>query len=139
MGGLRSATQRGTGDTGGMIAGWLIRLAVAMTVAGVLLFDGIALGLAHLNVPDDADEAAVAAADDFAQRHDMQSAYDTAVTAATTANATNVVEDKTFRVLPDGSVHLVIDRAVPTLVVKRISRIAGWAHVHEAGTGRHAA
>lgn len=126
-------------DTGGVIAGWLVKLAVVMALLGVALFDGVALGVARLGVSDDATSAAVAAADDYSVRHDQQSAYDAAVTSATGANGANRVETTTFRVLPDGSVHLVVDRVVSTLVVKRIHRIAGWARVSRTGDGRHVA
>ena len=42
---------------------------------------------------------------------------------------------KDFTVDPDGTVHLVVSREAPTLVLFRWDRTAEWAHVEPAGAG----
>jgi len=46
--------ETGIGERGDIVLGWLVRLCVVILVAGLVLFDAISVGLAHMSVGDDA-------------------------------------------------------------------------------------
>jgi hypothetical protein len=50
--------ETGIGERGDIVLGWLVRLCVVILVAGLVLFDAISVGLAHMSVGDDAQAAA---------------------------------------------------------------------------------
>jgi hypothetical protein len=116
-------------DRGGIVLGWLTRLAVGLALFGVLLFDVISVISTEATVSDQGSFAAREASVTWAQSHNLQSAYDTAVKSAIEQNPLNVVATKGFTVDPDGTVHLVISREATTLVLYRWSRTADWAEV----------
>ena len=66
------------GDTGDIVVGWLVRLVASLAVVGVLLFDGISLGVAPLEVMDQAADASRVASGEVASGRSAQDAYDAA-------------------------------------------------------------
>ena len=123
-------------DRGGIVLGWLTKLTVAIALVGILLFDAISVGSTAATVADDGSYAAREASATWDRTHDLQEAYLTAAAAAAEQNSQNVVSTKNFLVDPDGTVHLVVSRVAPTLVLFRWDRTAKWAHVSTAAKGR---
>lgn len=123
-------------DSGGVVLGWLVRLAAILGVVGVLAFDGISLGVARLSAADDASTAARVAGATWSQTGSIQAAYDTAVTSATEASPANSVPPSAFTVAPDGTVTLTVHRTAHTLVVRHVGWVRGWADVFEIGTAK---
>lgn len=127
----------GTGDAGEIVTGWITRLVVGFAVAGVLAYDGLALGVANLTVTDTAAAAVRAASNEHAMTRNAQASYEQAVVTATEDDVTNEVPVDTFSVAPDGTVRLTVRREVPTLVLHHIPRSESWL-VAEAAAARSA-
>lgn len=125
------------GDSGEIVTGWLTRLVVVLGLAGVLVYDGLALGVANLTVTDTAAAAVRAASNEQAMTRDAQASYEQAVSAATEDHLTNQVPVEEFSVAGDGTVRLTVRREVPTLVLHHIPRSDGWL-VAEATAARAA-
>lgn len=123
-------------DRGGIVLGWLTKIAVLLGVAGLALFDAISIGSTTMTVQDQGSYAARAASETWQATHSLQQAYDSAVAAAREQDPANVVATKGFRVDPDGTVHLRVSRDASTLVVVRIGPIERWAHVSRDAAGR---
>lgn len=128
---------RGADDSGGIVVGWLARVTLVLALIGAVGFDAFAVTVAHVTVRDDAGLAARTASQQWHDSQDVQAAYDAAVDSAKHRNPLDRVETPTFRVDDDETVHLVVTRTAPTLLVARIGPIASWAHVRAAGTGRY--
>jgi len=123
-------------DRGGIVLGWLTKLTVALALVGIVLFDAISVGSTAATVADQGTYAAHEASATWDQTKDLQQTYDAAVAAATEQNPQNVVSPKQFTVDPDGTVHLVVSRVAPTLILSRWDRTATWAHVSQNAKGR---
>ena len=105
-------------ERGSIVIGWLGKIVVVLAVMGVALFDGVSVGVAHMNGQDDANSAASAANTAWTQSHNVQDAYNAAVAAITNSNET--VLTKGFSVDTDGTVHLLLRRTAVTLVMSHI-------------------
>lgn len=123
-------------ERGDIVIGWLTRVVVVVALVGVVLFDGISVGVNRLNVEDQAQTAALAAADAWHSTHDVQKAYDAATEAATQADPLNTVGTKDFKVDADGTVHLTVTRDAATLVLHRIKPARAWVHVEGHGASK---
>ena len=105
-------------DSGSIVIGWLAKLAIAIAVIGVMLFDALSMTAAHIGASDDASQAATVAGGEWRNSHNVQSAYDAAVQSLSSTSET--IPASTFVIDADGSVHLVLKRQVKTLVVEHI-------------------
>jgi hypothetical protein len=117
-------------DSGSMVVGWLVKLAVVLTLLGIVGFDGISLAVTHLNSQDDANSAASAAAETWQQTHSAQQAYQAAVDSA---GSNDTVIAKTFTIDADGTVHLSLTRKATTLVMYRIGPLKKYVEVTAKG------
>jgi hypothetical protein len=115
-------------EHGGIISGWLVKLAVSLAVAGVVLFDAVSIGTTAVSLTDTAVAAARDAAEAVEGSGDPAQAYPAALATATEQNALNEVDPRSVGLLPDGSAVVTVERTAPTLVVSRIPWIADWAH-----------
>lgn len=115
-----------------MVIGWLTRVALALTVLGVLLFDGSALLVGRVSTADAADAAAQAAADSWHGQHN----YATALAAAQSAAGDVDVIPDSLTVTADGATHLRVRHEVSTLVVHRLPHSEKLVEVTADGTGR---
>lgn len=127
------AVLRAGDDRGDVLISWFIRLAAVLAVLGVLAFDGIAVVATRLQVADAANSDAVAASDAWQQTHVAQKAYDAALSAGKPGDT---IAPTSFRVDPDGTVHLQLRRTARTIVLRRWSTSAAWASVTGEGTAR---
>jgi hypothetical protein len=123
-------------DSGGIVLGWITRLALFFSVAGLALFDAISIGSTATTVSDQGSYAALQASEVWLQSKSVQKAYDAAVVAATEQNPADVVATKDFLIDEDGTVHLTVSRTATTLVVYRIAPIKGWAHIVRHASGK---
>jgi hypothetical protein len=105
-------------DRGSIVVGWLGKIAITLAIVGVALFDGVSVGVAHMNAQDDANAAASAANAEWSQTHDIQGAYNAAVDSI--SNSDETVLTKGFTIDQDGTVHLVLRRTATTLVMAKI-------------------
>lgn len=107
-----------TGDGGGIVIGWLVKLALITTIVAVTAFDAISVGISRLNGTDDANAAALAAATTWQQTHDFQAAVDAAEEAVPDTTHESLLT-KSLTIGPDGTVHLELRRQARTLVMYR--------------------
>jgi hypothetical protein len=115
-----------------VVVGWLTKLTVTLAVLGVLLFDASALLVGRVQVADNADGAAQAAADSWRNQHSYQAAV---VAAQSSAGADDVVP-QSLVISPDGATTIAVHRDLTTLVLRHIPRLEKYASVTETGTAR---
>jgi hypothetical protein len=123
-------------DRGGIVLGWLTRIVVFFSIAGIALFDAISIGTTAMTVADQGSTAAQAASESWQTNKDVQSVYNAAVAAAAEQNPADVIATKDFKIDDDGTVHLTVSRTATTLVVYRIGAIKSWAHVERRAQAR---
>src|SRR5207245_2199728 len=83
-------TVAATRDSGSIVVGWLVKVAVVLMLFGIAAFDAVSVGSAHLTTSDDANTAASASASDFQSSHSAASALRAATDAITNPNETMV-------------------------------------------------
>lgn len=105
---------------------------------GVIAFDAIAVAATRAGVSEDGAAAARNAASTWEQAQDVQLAYDVAAAAAAEQNGANSVDARSFRIEPDGTVELTIERTANTVLFHRLSATAPWARVSVGVAGRAA-
>ena len=118
-------------DSGSIVLGWLTKVILVITIAGVVLFDGVSVGVARMSAQDDANTAAGAASNDWKINHNVQSAYNAATAVIT--NPSERVLTRGFRIDPDGTVHLLLRRTATTLVMYRIGPLKKYGVITEPG------
>jgi hypothetical protein len=123
-------------DRGGIVLGWLTRIAVLFSIAAVALFDAISIGTTAMTVADQGSTAAQAASEAWQTNKDVQTVYNAAVAAAAAENPADVIATKDFKIDDDGTVHLTVSRTATTLIVYRIGPIKGWAHIERQAQAR---
>lgn len=104
------------GERGDIVMGWLTRLVVGLALVGVIGFDGVQVGLANVQLQDQANDAAVAARDAYMARHDESQALAAATSSAHEANGDNVIVPGTLQVAADGTISLRLTRQIHTVV-----------------------
>jgi hypothetical protein len=114
-------------DSGGIVIGWLVRLALVTTLVAVIAFDAISVGISRLNGTDDANSAALAAAQAWQQTHNLQAAVDAAGGAVT--NPHEALVPRSLSIDTDGTVHLELRRQARTLVMYRIGPLRHYTFV----------
>jgi hypothetical protein len=121
-------------DTGSIVIGWLTKLAVAIAIVGVALFDSLSLAAAHLGAQDDASTAAEAASSEYRTSHNVDAAYQAALD--TLPSDSETLPPRQFMVQPDGTVDLVLIRTTTTLLLHRIGPLKKYAVVvvHDVAT-----
>ena len=127
---------RPDGDSGGIILGWLARIVIGIAVAGVIAFDGVSIGVAHISAADDANSAALAASTSWHDHHDQTLALQAAQEAASMHGET--VVPNSLRIDSDGTVHLTLEHDATTLVIQHVSALHSWVAVTADGSGRYA-
>jgi hypothetical protein len=124
-------------ERGGIVLGWVTRLVLFFSIAGVALFDAISIGTTAMTVADQGSTAAQAASEVWQTgNRDLQTAYDAAVASAAEQNGADVIATKDFKIDTDGTVHLTVSRTAPTLIVFRIGAIKSWTHVERRAQAR---
>lgn len=121
-------------DTGSVVLGWLTKLAVAIAIVGVALFDSLSIAAAHLGATDDAGTAGEAASAAYRTSHNVDDAYKAALD--TLPSDSESLPPKQFFVQPDGTVTLVLRRTTTTLLAYRIGPLKKYTvvTVHDTAT-----
>jgi hypothetical protein len=140
----RVRAPQGASDDGSIVVGWLTKIAITLAVVGLALYDSISIGSTMMSLSDDGSYAARAASETWqqpapGQKHDLQAAYESAVEAAQEENPLDVIDPKSFRVDPDGTVHLVISREATTLIIQHFGFSKKWADISRAAQGHSVA
>jgi len=104
-------------DSGSMVVGWLVKITLAIVVFAVVAFDAISVGASHVSGADDANNAALAAAETWRETHNVQQALESAQGAV---NGDETVLSNGFSIDQDGTVHLIMKKTATTLVMYRI-------------------
>jgi hypothetical protein len=123
-------------ERGDIVLSWLTKLVVFFSLAGIVLFDAISVGVTYSSVADQGSHAAHEASETWDATRDLQKAYLAASAVAEEANSLNEVDPATFRVDPDARVHLRITRTATTLVLYRIGPLEDLATIEVGATGR---
>ncbi|HSS37726.1 MAG TPA: hypothetical protein VLT58_03055, partial [Polyangia bacterium] len=97
-------------DRGDIVMGWLTKVVVVLAIVAVLGFDGVQVGVSTVQLQDQANDAATAARDSYAQRHDQAAAVRAAVAAAKEDDVRNVLVPNSLVVARDGSVTVQLTR-----------------------------
>jgi hypothetical protein len=118
-------------DRGDIILGWFTRVAAFLLLLGILAFEGISVGTAHVNGADIANQVALVAAEAYAPKHSVKAAYAAAEQEAIDHKAELVPNE--FVVTDDGSVELAIKTTATTLFLYRTESTAKWAIVKSGG------
>lgn len=124
-------------DRGDIVLGWLTKVVVVLALAGLVVFDTMAVAVAHVSAQDDANTAAMAASDVWhAQRgqHDLQAAYNAA--AGAVEGKGESVLTAGFTIDPDGTVHLRLRKQATTLMLYRLGGLKKYATVTVSGEGK---
>ncbi len=120
-------------DHGGIVVNWLLRLSLVLGAVGLVVFDAVSVGVTRIATADDAAAAAAAASVAWSETHRPERAYAAAVERARAHDRTADVPRDTFRVAPDGAVHLVVIRRARTIVVAQVTALQDWALVEADG------
>jgi hypothetical protein len=121
-------------DSGAIVLGWMTKIVVVAAIVGVIGFDTISVGLAHLSTADDASNAVQAASQIYETTHNLQLAYNAA---AKTLKPSESLEVKGFAIQPDGTTSLTITNTVRTLLLERSAKTGKLAVVTVATTGKY--
>lgn len=124
---------RPASDSGGIVLGWLLKMFVVFALVGVVLYDAIAVSYGRVAAADDARTVARAASDAMVVRNaDAKEATQIAFSRADSRGIK--LGSDAVTVAKDGSVTVVVDRDITTLVTYRIGPISHLSHVTETYT-----
>ena len=112
--------------------GWLVKIALVLTIFGIAAFDTVSVASAHLTTSDDANSAASAAAADYQTSHNIQSALSAAKDAITNAN--EVLLSNSLTINADGSATVTVERKITTVVAYRIGPLKKFAETSGKGS-----
>jgi len=118
-------------DAGAIVVGWLVKVALVLTVFGITAFDAVSVGSAHLSTSDDANSAASAAAADYQLSHNIQSALAAAKDEITNPN--EVLLPNSLTIHADGSATVTIQRKITTVVMYRIGPLKKYTVIDVRG------
>jgi len=110
-------------DRGDIVMGWLVKLTATFAILGVIAFDGISMVTTRLTLEDQGDTAARAASETWNSTHDVHAALASATTSLTESNALNTIDEKTFRIEPDGTTEFTVHREAATLVAHHVGAL----------------
>ncbi len=113
-------------DAGSIVFGWLGRVALTLTVLGVVAFEVLSIVIARVSIEDVGRTAADQALTAYNDTHDSYQAYSVADAYATQNGA--VLVKKSFTITPD-SVSFELKKTAPTLLLYRLDATAGLAEV----------
>lgn len=125
------------GDSGSIVLGWLTKLALSLSLVGIVAFDGISLMSTKFTAADRAGAAARAASEVcMSSKGDVQKAYDAAYAFAAENGDTVLAEG--FSCAAGGVVSLTYSRQAATLIMERIGPLKEHTTVTATGSARQA-
>jgi hypothetical protein len=106
-----------------MISGWFVRLTLVLVIVALGAFEGISVLVASVGAKDDAQDAALAAANSYQSNH-------SAVGAIAAANGVlhdgDTLVPGSVRAAADGTVSLQVRRTASSILLHRWSTSAKW-------------
>lgn len=99
-----------------MVVGWLAKIVVVLAIISVIGYDTVTAIQDQVTARDQAGTAADAGRDSYQASHNVQTAYQAALTAAKAANPADTITPANFVVAHDGTVTLTLTRPIHTLV-----------------------
>ena len=127
--------QGATRESGDIILGWLTRIVIGFSLVGVVGFDGVSIGVAHVSAADDANTVARSASHAWLDTHQAAAALQAAQSTAEEHDET--VISSSLKVATDGTVDVEIERTATTLVVRHIHALRSWVTITAAGSGKY--
>ncbi len=124
-----------TRESGDIILGWLTRIVVGFSLVGILGFDGVSIGVAHVSAADDANTVARSASHAWFDTHQADAALQAAE--STAAEHEETVVASSLKIATDGTVDVEIQRSATTLVVRHIHALRSWVTITAAGSGKY--
>jgi hypothetical protein len=113
-----------TSERGGIITGWLLKLALSLAIFGLVAFEAGAIVVAKVTIEDIAGDAVAAAAQEYGTSQNQDAAEKAAREVAESKGA--VLE--AFSVVENGkAVVVTLSKPAKTLFVHRIGVTDGWA------------
>jgi hypothetical protein len=120
-------------DERGIVVSFLIKVVIGLAIAGFILAEAGQIIFARITAEDVADRAAQAAASEYEDNGDIDTAHRVAVDIAEEDEA----KLKKFVVNPaDGSVRVVVRKRADTLVVDKIGFMEGLTVAEGKAIGR---
>ncbi|MGB9376876.1 MAG: hypothetical protein WCB04_05100 [Mycobacteriales bacterium] len=123
-------------DRGDVVLGWLAKVAVGLTILGIIGFDGIALLHTQFTVSDTANQAAVAASHTWQDTKDTKATFASAEAVAAEAGAT--VPTKGIEIAADGSVRVTLHETAHTFLLSHLGGLKSFADLTGHGTAQPA-
>lgn len=113
-------------DERGLIVSWLVRLLLVFVVMGILLYDAGSMLVNYFTLGSTANDIAIEVSTDIVvgESHFNQKAFEDQARALAKESDARLIH---FDIQADGTVKLKLRRKASTLVVGRISALAGWA------------
>lgn len=131
-GSARAADSPLVKDSGSIVFGWLTRVALALALMALVLFDGIALLRANVSAADHANSAAIAGAAAYRQSKDVQQAYAAAIEVT---GPDDTLPPQDFVVDPTtGTVRLTLTQEAVTLWLHRLPPLRRFTTAHAEGS-----
>jgi len=123
----------GSGERGGIVLGWLMRVTIALLVMGVLAFDVFSLAYTNVTTVDDAGIVAGTGAQTLMENPgDIQSAQEVSVAQA--ADLGVRMRSKDWWVDEQGEVHVTVTRDAKTLALHYVPPLEKYLTVRAVGT-----
>ena len=120
-------------DVGGIVLGWLFRVALALGLLGVLAYDTLSLTYTNVMTVDNAKIVALAGSDELSRDpRDLKGAL-----AASRAQASELgvrLKAKDWWVDDQGVVHVTVSSLAPTLVLRHVPPMRPYLTVRAVGT-----
>lgn len=121
-------------DRGSIVIGWLVKLAVVLTLFAVVGFEFVSIGLAKLSVQDTADSAAREASHHYRQNRSVQRAYEEALKIAAEKDVT--IKPEEFTITRDGTVTLTAHKTANSTFLSRFDQTKDMVEVKAEATAR---
>ncbi|MGL4174143.1 MAG: hypothetical protein ACRCTR_08765 [Actinomycetota bacterium] len=123
-------------EQGDVIAGWLLRLVVFTTFAGVVVFDSVSIFTTRLSLVEDSEIAAQAASARWIQSRNSQQSLRSATDAAQIEQSDNRVDSERFFLLADGTAEVTLERKASTLLFGSLPKIKSWTLIRVSAAKR---
>jgi uncharacterized membrane protein len=123
-----------SGERGGILGKSLILIIIVFALFAVTVIDGGSIFFTSLHLQDVADQAALAAANDFAANHNIQSAEAAAAASVKGQEPGAWVEKGSVKVDSNGAVTLTVDEKASSIVLRHIGPLEKYTIVHVSST-----
>ena len=123
--------RRPSGDAGGLVVGWAVKLLIVFAVVGIPVIDGVRIAATHLTESDDVSSVADKASQVWQATHSASAALQAAEGAAPSGET---VVTATFKTFPNGAAYVELRQTVSTILIGHIGPLKKLAVVTEGTT-----